>query len=106
MRTLTRSRDTTYEGKPMPALAALDGIRVIACVWLILLSTAQGPGGSSMQNPGRLLDFFQMLPFTVIVSANLALDEFFVLSAFLTTIKVIPLIRSGEKEEVAEDGQR
>lgn len=58
-----------------------------------------------MANPIRFADFMNMLPFTIVVSSNLAIDAFFTLSAFLTTIKIVPLVEKKENKR-KEDNDR
>jgi hypothetical protein len=71
-----------------------------------------GAGTSGMSNPwkvyingtGKLLGFLPAAPFSIIASANMALDEFFMLSAFFATLKIVPLIRAGyEKRSASEE---
>lgn len=42
----------------------------------------------------------------MIAACHLALDEFFMLAAFLSTIKLIPYIRSAERRQVEESNDR
>lgn len=86
-----------YEGKEVKELGLLDGLRFYACMWLLILAAASGPGGGSIMNSWILIDLFPSLAFAIVVSGTLAIDEFFMLSAFLSTIKIIPLIRASEK---------
>ena len=51
---------------------------------------------SAVFNPWRLQDYFQTVAYTAVYSANLGFDEFFMLSAFFTTLK---LMRTFEKEQ-------
>ena len=58
-----------------------------------------------MANPIRFADFTLMESFTIVVSSNLAIDAFFGLSAFLSTIKIAPLVHSKEVQEEGTDRQ-
>ncbi len=71
----------------------LDGFRVFALIWIIILGSCQYTMSSAVFNPWRLQDYFQTVAYTAVYSANLGFDEFFMLSAFFTTLKLSQLYK-------------
>jgi hypothetical protein len=95
-----------YEGKDNEDLMVLDGVRAMACIWLLCLSECIRSGLSATANPWINLDLISGMPFTLLSSSHLCFDEFFMLGAFLTTIKIIPYIRKSERARVEEEEER
>lgn len=102
---LTSEANYKYDGKEAKELMVLDGIRALACVWILCLSDCIRAGLSATVNPWINVDNLTKMPFTILSSSHLCFDEFFMLAAFLTTIKMIPYIRNSEKPQDASEGE-
>eukprot|EP00347_Sterkiella_histriomuscorum_P011994 403370301 len=84
--------------KDMSDLNMFDGFRVLVLIWVLLLGTCQYTMSSAVYNPWRLQDYFQTIAYTAVYSANLGFDEFFMISAFFTTFKVLQVIQKSESK--------
>ena len=69
-------------------LLIIDGFRIAGMVWLLIFFAAQYTMAGILFNPWTLQDFFKTNIFTLVYSANMIIDEIFMLSAFFTYIKL------------------
>jgi len=77
---LTVSRCKPWDDRE---LDLLEGFKVISMTLLIFNYTAFFQMSASIWNPWEILDMFDMWSIGVVVSANVALEIFFTLSAFI-----------------------
>ena len=71
-----------------------DSFRVICLIWILTFGTAQFTMSGSAYNPWTLQDYFLTVAYTLVYSANLGFDEFFMLSAFFAYIKIVDYLKS------------
>lgn len=88
---LSLAQSSSSEVVSSTDLHIVDGMRVLCLLWLIQLGVCQASLDSSAKNPWILFHYFQGLGFTSVYSANLGFDEFFFLSSFLATLKLMSL---------------
>lgn len=66
----------------------LDFFKVLCLLWILTFGAAQFTMGGSAYNPWTLMDYFQTVAYTLVYSANLGFDEFFMLSTFFSYVKL------------------
>ena len=77
-----------YDPVDVNDLRMMDSFRVLCLVWILLFGTAQFTMSGSAYNPWTLQDYFKTYAYTMVYSANLGFDEFFMISAFFSYIKI------------------
>jgi len=102
---LTKPRKYEYDGQEADGLKVLEGIRAFACLWMLMYFCGQCAGLMNTNNPWDQIDKLSTLSYSLIEACHLALDEFFMLAAFLLCIKMIPYMRRAEKREI-EEGEK
>ena len=73
-------------------LKVLDGMRVVCCLWVMMLGTCSFTM-SSAKNPWTLQKYFQTWGYTAVYSANLGFEEFFFFGSLIMTLKIQQHIR-------------
>lgn len=74
-------------------LLMFDCFKVLCLLWLLAFGACQFTMGGSAYNPWTLMDYFQTVAYTLVYSANLGFEEFFMLSAFFSYVKLEKYLR-------------
>ena len=88
MRPLSREGDEEFE--------VLNGIRVLCCALIILGNTYFYIMRSPLQNLEALENWLKSGFFSIVLSADLTVDVFFWLSAFLGSYKLLMLMKKND----------
>ena len=71
-----------------------DGLRSLALVWIMYLGITLLSFNGSLYNIYQLDHYMKDLNYIAVYGDNLAYDEFFMISAFFLSLKVIKIIES------------
>lgn len=85
---MTKTRCREWDDRELDILEAFKGM---SFVMLQIMATAFFLISSSTINTWKILDFFQQIPFTVVVSCNVAMETFFCISGFLAGYKCLQI---------------
>jgi hypothetical protein len=91
-----REIDTTIFGNKED-LKMLDFFRVLCLIWILAFGTCQFTMSGSAYNPWTLQDYFKTVAFSIVYSANLGFDEFFMLSSFFAYVRITNYFKYSSK---------
>jgi hypothetical protein len=74
-------------------LTMFDSFRVLCLIWILCFGTCQFTMSGTAYNPWTLQDYFLTIAYTLVYSANLGFDEFFMIATFFAYIKITGMIR-------------
>mmetsp|Transcript_14415 Transcript_14415/g.24578 ORF Transcript_14415/g.24578 Transcript_14415/m.24578 type:complete len:249 (-) Transcript_14415:842-1588(-) len=81
-------------------LQMLDFFKVLCLVWILTFGTAQFTMAGTAYNPWALENYFKTVAYTLVYSANLGFDEFFMISAFVSYLKIRAYLLSRQTDSV------
>ena len=82
----SRSVPSYMQVEDITDLKIFDFLKVICLIWILTFGSAQFTMSGTAYNPWSLENYFQTVAYTLVYSANLGFDEFFMIGAFLSYI--------------------